>query len=552
MTRTDTNVFSMDTLQFASSAEECQLQCDRESSFNCRAYGFLNNRCMLSSDDEKTIGKTQALGSLKGATFGEKTCVAELCTNGIFTYEKITGHVLRSAITTPVDLPNYSSFGVTGWCRESCDQAQLNCPAFTINYANNRCERIDRNTQGRANDLIAKEGESYFEKICLRVPQIMTQCQDKFWAFERVLGHELAPVLYVKTLNFVQSRRDCEEYCLQEREFPCRSALYNDETTECRLSPEDRRTSPGHYYRSRSMKVNYLENQCVRAHSSCPYVRTSDSYPTYTDIVETASVASREMCEKMCNDNRHFLCRSYAYYSSNGQCFLSGDDSASAGAAFVTKRSSIMYYERKCSRLPGANAGNGTSEVGATGTADPYVGSSTAYPGGEGSSRPMTEQPSGGGSGGGSSMASTVPSRDMNGGAGGGGAVPNVNKEVVITNGTLGGIITTRITRFPENLVPTLPTTGPYGPGEASTRAGEDGGRPMGPTAGGGSPNRIGDADGTEGTGGAGPSDSSRFPFTMSSSKYCLVDKRKQYFDFPTPPQQTKSVPRMRVFCSRR
>lgn len=175
----------MDSLQFATSSDECQLQCDRELSFNCRSFGFINNRCMLSSDDEKSIGKQHPLFSLKGSIYGERTCVAELCTNGIFTYEKITGHLLRSAITTPVDLPEYSLLGLTNWCRESCDQAQLNCPAFSINYKNSRCERLDRNTQGRTADLIATEGESYFEKICLRVPQIMSQCQDKFWAFER-------------------------------------------------------------------------------------------------------------------------------------------------------------------------------------------------------------------------------------------------------------------------------------------------------------------------------------------------------------------------------
>ena len=192
-----------------------------------------------------------------------------------------------------------------------------------------------------------------------------------FSIFLSVLGYELAPVLYVKTLNFVQSRRDCEEYCLQEREFPCRSALYNDETTECRLSPEDRRTAPGHYYRSRSVKINYLENQCVRAHSTCPYVRTSDAYPTYTDVVETQSVDSSEACEKMCNANRHFLCRSYAYYSSNGQCFLSGDDSTSAHAGAQQKRSSIMYYERQCSRLTNNTAGEQPTASGITGTESP-------------------------------------------------------------------------------------------------------------------------------------------------------------------------------------
>ena len=32
----------------------------------------------------------------------------------------------------------------------------------------------------------------------------------------------------------------------------------------------------------------------------------------------------------------------------------------------------------------------------------------------------------------------------------------NLNKEVVIINGTVGGIITTKITRFPESLLPTI------------------------------------------------------------------------------------------------
>ena len=260
----------------------------------------------------------------------------------------------------------------------------------------------------------------------------------------------------MKTLNFVQSRRDCEEYCLQEREFPCRSALYNDETTECRLSPEDRRTSPGNYYRSRSMKVNYLENQCVRAHSACPYVRTTDAYPTYTDIVEINNVASTEACERMCNDNRHFLCRSYAFYSSNGQCFLSGDDSVSAGSVYMQKRSSIMYYERQCSKLQTFNNGTSTitSSPGALVSDDgrlviehttednshaminsfPTEGSPIAH---SGTTQSSTHGPNNGNNPGGS-----------------------VNKETVIINGTVGGIITTRITRFPESLVPTLSPPG--------------------------------------------------------------------------------------------
>lgn len=186
-------------------------------------------------------------------------------------------------------------------------------------------------------------------------------CQDKYWAFERVLGHELAPVLYGKTLNFVQNRRDCEEYCLQEKAFICRSALYNDDTTECKLSQDDRRTQSANFYRNNNPKISYLENQCIRSHNTCPYVPTADAYPAYTDHVETTStaVSNQDGCEKSCNDNRRFLCRSYAFYSSNGQCFLSGDDSASAGQAAITHRPGIIYYERKCPKTPGASTVGG-------------------------------------------------------------------------------------------------------------------------------------------------------------------------------------------------
>lgn len=230
-------------------------------------------------------------------------------------------------------------------------------------------------------------------------------------------GYELAPILYIKTLNFVPSRRDCEEYCLQEREFPCRSALYNDETTECRLSQEDRRSSPGSYYRSRSIKINYLENQCVRSHSTCPYEKTLDAYPTYTDLVETNGVSSHEVCETYCNDNKRFLCRSFAYYSANGQCFISGDDRASASSAAIQKRSGIVYFERQCSNLP------------TTGTSQMTSSSQSVGP---------TE----------SSSPSPSPSPTQ----------PTDTASPHSTNGTSpsGG----PITRFPGSLIPTLPPKG--------------------------------------------------------------------------------------------
>ena len=52
------------------------------------------------------------------------------------------------------------------------------------------------------------------------------------------------------------------ELCLDETHFDCRSAEYDRQTEECRLSSEDRRTQPNDYVDAPST-VEYLENQCL-------------------------------------------------------------------------------------------------------------------------------------------------------------------------------------------------------------------------------------------------------------------------------------------------
>lgn len=147
----DVGVVSMDQLQFALNPDDCQMQCDKETTFNCRAYSITSNRCYLSGDDSVSLlgpGILNPLPRRPGATYAEKKCVTELCTQGIFTYEKITGYVLRSAVPHGVDPPGGHDaghlLGNTMWCREACDQAHLNCPSFTVNYQSMRCERLDR------------------------------------------------------------------------------------------------------------------------------------------------------------------------------------------------------------------------------------------------------------------------------------------------------------------------------------------------------------------------------------------------------------------------
>lgn len=52
------------------------------------------------------------------------------------------------------------------------------------------------------------------------------------------------------------------EECLAQRRFDCRSAEYDTQTAECRLSSEDRRSRPSDFVDAPST-VEYLENQCL-------------------------------------------------------------------------------------------------------------------------------------------------------------------------------------------------------------------------------------------------------------------------------------------------
>lgn len=476
-TKKNVGIISMDALKFAQTVQECQMKCNQETTFNCRSYSFHMQRCFLSGDDGSSLNSNLIkLPTKQGWQYGEKKCLVELCSKGMFTYERITGFTLRSALSTPIDLmmPTGSSLSfsivgnnlndleklqnessqtrlqqmlpiftaramnsssnltstmtmmmassnaknsndplslsestirhhrsannlaITNHCRHSCDLGYLNCPAFTIDYKNNRCQRLDRNSQGRHHELVARDGFAYYEKICLRVPEIMSMCQDKYWIFDRVIGYELAPRLYEKSLKFVQSRRDCEEYCLEEKQFQCRSALYNDEVSECKLSKYDRRiaTQEGAYYRNFNVRISYLENQCIRDHTldkklQCFYEQAKEepAYPSYTEHIEMVppppnmqpnretEQTSRQMnssmtvparyghsyCEQLCNDNAHFECHSFGYYSSTAQCFLSGDDSISAGELASTPTTGFIYFEKRCRLNPNSGGTNYTT-----------------------------------------------------------------------------------------------------------------------------------------------------------------------------------------------
>ena len=112
--------------------------------------------------------------------------------------------------------------------------------------------------------------------------------QDKAWAFERVVGMDLKGH-EGRMVSNVPSRRDCEEACLRETGFRCRSAVYNTVSLDCALSQETRRTRPEAYAPGRN--TEYLENQCVssgRTQRDLFYFRLT--FPTFSAEQTTAGL----------------------------------------------------------------------------------------------------------------------------------------------------------------------------------------------------------------------------------------------------------------------
>ena len=82
----------------------------------------------------------------------------------------------------------------------------------------------------------------------------------KLYTFERLVNAELS-VREDRTLRGV-TKLECQEACLTERSFECRSATYDYRDRLCLLSRENRQSAPRALRRTNGR--DYFENQCAR------------------------------------------------------------------------------------------------------------------------------------------------------------------------------------------------------------------------------------------------------------------------------------------------
>ncbi|XP_064476302.1 uncharacterized protein LOC135390537 [Ornithodoros turicata] len=266
-------------------------------------------------------------------------------------FEKVVGLKPSTSRMSPMfaHREGFGAGGLTSDCLRRC-QATPHCIGVMVNYEHNACFAASAvgtiaplgplGPIHREEPLVqASDRSSYFAKMCMHGPAC-----ERDWLMERVPGKELRG-FDDRIVSGVPSRHRCQELCLHERSFPCRSGEFDPRSRQCRLSTQDRRTQPDAFKPARVAAVEYFENLCVPATpETCDYELRRDVDLFRADTVRTAF--NSDQCRALCDASREFACRSFTFSEANGLCFLSGDDTVSLGGFALKMRPGVGFYQR--------------------------------------------------------------------------------------------------------------------------------------------------------------------------------------------------------------
>ncbi|XP_035208056.1 uncharacterized protein LOC118182780 isoform X1 [Stegodyphus dumicola] len=262
------------------------------------------------------------------------------CPLGSTSFEKVAGASLRGVRLNPLYKGTQGEPSVTKECLARC-RALGDCNSLLLSYTAQNCMKTTVTSEGRRSDIATSSppsSTSYFEKICLSAPRC-----NRLWTFERVINYEISG-FDDRTIPGVGTRLQCEELCLREKGFICRSGEYDYAFQQCRLSSEDRRSQPSSF-RPAFGDVDYFENQCVPDGSSgCDYEEKLDTDIERVDAALTAS--SQAECQQLCDSTQNFLCHSYSFRQGSSTCKLSSDDTYNMGSSAARRRMGTSYYQR--------------------------------------------------------------------------------------------------------------------------------------------------------------------------------------------------------------
>ncbi|KAJ9583138.1 hypothetical protein L9F63_022517, partial [Diploptera punctata] len=127
------------------------------------------------------------------------------------------------------------------------------------------------------------------------------------------------------------NRSECEDRCLNEFSFVCRSVSYNGAAHTCSLSRFTRRTHPE--LLEDDPNSDYLENTCLNAERRCDglavFVKEENKRlggPFEVDYILNVSL---DDCQAHCLRAEKYFCRSVEHDEQSRHCIISEEDSVS-------------------------------------------------------------------------------------------------------------------------------------------------------------------------------------------------------------------------------
>jgi len=231
-------------------------------------------------------------------------------------------------------------------CLKICRHDE-NCRSVNVDYRKGTCEFNAESTRSSGLERNLKENPNvnHYEKVCLNVAN---SCS-RDWAFERIRGKELTGISHEKVYVEASTREECETACLEYSEFVCRSAEFNYQMNECRLSPYSRFSATDKRLTLSTSRavVDYLENNCAHeARGFCNWKSAKQHRFILADrILSTKTVSD---CKTECVNNTNFICRSFTYDTGSKTCALSHHSRRSAPPSTLVR----SPFERKSKRKP--------------------------------------------------------------------------------------------------------------------------------------------------------------------------------------------------------
>lgn len=285
---------------------------------------------------------------LKMLTNAQTTCNQGL---GRVVYERLPDQQLQG-FDDDVVRDTAPPFRVLEKCQELClrDRTATNnlvrtCTSFdfqpgsriasfsgTVEYEESTCylTREQAHPEGIGN-LVLVPNSVHYAEVCLSSSRVERECPNRHYVFERHARKKLKlPMTDIKEV-IAANRTDCEDRCLNEFGFVCRSVSYDATARSCWLSRFTRRSHPE--LLEDDANSDYLENTCLNAERRCDgpiiFVKEENKRlggPFEVDIYTNLSLIE---CQAQCLRAEKYFCRSLEYDEQIRRCIIFEEDSMS-------------------------------------------------------------------------------------------------------------------------------------------------------------------------------------------------------------------------------